>query len=147
LSFTWFFIGAHGCQDDAISLAHSNGTISLAGKPAGFDGDDPAIAQVDGTLYGLLKHISDFEGAKKNDSQPKKLGMFLLVEYLFPETEFLDQCTIAGEVVLAKVSQQSLTLPHELHQSAVGRKIFLVGLQVLGNVVDPLRQQGYLALD
>jgi hypothetical protein len=73
--------------------------------------------------------------------------MFLLVEYLFPETEFLDQRTIAGKVVLAQVSQQTLTLPNKVHEAAVGGKIFLIGLQVLGNVVDPLRQQGYLALD
>jgi hypothetical protein len=68
-------------------------------------------------------------------------------KWLFPETEFFDQSAIAFQVMLAEIGKQALALADKLHQPTVGGEIFLVYLQVLGNVVDPFRDQGYLALN
>jgi hypothetical protein len=66
---------------------------------------------------------------------------------LFSESEFFDQFAVTLEVLLAKVSQQTLPFTDQLHQATVSRKIFFVSLQMFGNTVDPLGQQGNLSLD
>jgi hypothetical protein len=66
---------------------------------------------------------------------------------LFSESEFFDQFTVALEVLLAKVGQQTLPFTNQLHQAAMSRKIFFVSLQMFGNTVDPFGQQGDLAFD
>jgi len=75
------------------------------------------------------------------------LGIVILENGLFPETEFLDQSAVACEIMLAEVVEQALTLAHHFHQPAVGGKVLFILLQVLRNVVDPLRQEGDLALN
>jgi hypothetical protein len=71
----------------------------------------------------------------------------LLENCLFPETEFLEEPAVALQVVLAEVVEQALALSYHFHQSSVRGKVLLVLLKVLGNVVDPLGQEGNLALD
>ncbi len=64
--------------------------------------------------------------------------------WLFPKTELLNQGTIAGEVVLAEVCEQTFTLTYHFHQPTVGAEIFLIGFQVSGQGRDALCKQGYL---
>ena len=76
-----------------------------------------------------------------------ELGIVLLENSLFPETKFLDQSAVALQVVLAEVGEQAFALSHKFHQAAVRGKVLLVLLKVLGNVVDPLGQEGDLSLN
>jgi hypothetical protein len=66
---------------------------------------------------------------------------------LFSKSEFFDQLTVTLEVILAHVGEQTFSFTHQLHKAAVSGKIFFIGLQVLGDTVDPLCQQSNLALD
>src|ERR1700737_3807375 len=56
---------------------------------------------------------------------------------LFSESEFFDQLAVTLEVVLAQVGEQTLSFTHQLHQTTVSGEIFFVGLQMLGDTVDP----------
>ena len=66
---------------------------------------------------------------------------------LFSESEFFDQLAVPLEIGLAHIGEQTLSFTDQLHQTTVGGEIFFIGLQVLGNTVDPLCQQRDLALD
>ena len=66
---------------------------------------------------------------------------------LFSESEFFDQLAVPLEIGLAHIGEQTLSFTDLLHQTTVGGEIFFIGLQVLGNTVDPLCQQRDLALD
>ena len=66
---------------------------------------------------------------------------------LFSESEFFDQLTVTLEVVFAQIGQQTLSFTYQLHQTAMGGKIFFIGLQMLRDTVDPLCQQRNLSLD
>src|ERR1700760_2734822 len=56
-----------------------------------------------------------------------------------PET--LDKRTVAGDVLLRQVLQQSPAAPHEEQQATAAVVVMLVHLEVLGQVIDPAGQQ------
>ena len=64
---------------------------------------------------------------------------------LFSKSEFFDQLAVTLEVLLAEIGQQTFSFANQLHQPAVRRKILFVRLQMFGDTIDPLRQQGDLS--
>lgn len=60
---------------------------------------------------------------------------------LLPEAEFLDDGAVALYVLLAHVVQEMATPAHEAQQPAAAREIFLVDLEVLGELHDALGQE------
>src|SRR5271155_3978988 len=62
------------------------------------------------------------------------------------DAESADDGAVALDVVLADVVEKPAALTDELHQAAPSVVVPLVLLQVLCQVVDPARQQGYLHL-
>ena len=65
---------------------------------------------------------------------------------LFSKSEFFDQLAVTLEVLLAEKGQQAFSFTNQLHQSTVRGKILFVRLQMFGDTIDPLRQQGDLSL-
>src|SRR3954451_11611880 len=57
---------------------------------------------------------------------------------LLADAQALDQLGIAITVLALQVVQQTPALANELQQPAAGVVIFCVGLEMLGEVVDPL---------
>ena len=74
--------------------------------------------------------------------------MFRLPECsaLFADAETLDQGTVALNVDAHEVVEQISSLANHLQQAAAAVVILLVGLQVLGEVVDSLGENGNLNL-
>lgn len=74
-------------------------------------------------------------------NQEAQLGIVISYRLsLFSQSEFLDQLTITLEVMLAHVSQQTLSFTNHLHQATVGRKIFFVRLQMLRQMANTICQ-------
>src|SRR5437764_7789441 len=65
---------------------------------------------------------------------------------LAAQAELLDEGAVALEVVLLQVVQKAAAPPDELEQPAPRVMVVLVGAQVLGQLVDPLRQHRDLHL-
>src|SRR5205823_6438257 len=65
---------------------------------------------------------------------------------LAAQAELLDEGSIALEVVLLQVIQEAAALAYELEQPTSRVVVVLVGAQMLGQVVDPLRQHRDLDL-
>src|SRR5205085_11895698 len=65
---------------------------------------------------------------------------------LAAQAELLDEGAVALEVVLLQVIQEATALPDELEQPPPRVMVVLVGAQMLGQVVDPLRQHRDLHL-
>ena len=74
----------------------------------------------------------------------EKVVVCIMIYFLSPS--FFDQLAVPLKVLLAEIGQQTLPFTDQLHQATMSRKILFVGLQVFRNTVDPLRQQGDLAL-
>ena len=65
---------------------------------------------------------------------------------LAPQAETFDQGLIPRRIVSREVVEQATSLAHQLHQPAPGMVILEVGLEVLGELSDALRQDGDLNL-
>src|SRR5204862_4839956 len=65
---------------------------------------------------------------------------------LAAQAELLDEGAVALEVVLLQVVQEAAAPPDELEQPAPRVVVVLVGAQMLGQVVDPLREHRGLYL-
>jgi hypothetical protein len=63
---------------------------------------------------------------------------------LFPETQTLDYISVAFHIIFFDIIQQSSSLADQLQQTAPGMVIFLVRLEMLGQIFDPRAQQGNL---
>src|SRR5258708_2402357 len=63
---------------------------------------------------------------------------------LIPQPEVLDDLTVAVDVRPLHVVQQTAAVPDHLQQPAAAMMVFLVSPEVLGEVVDPLGEQGDL---
>jgi hypothetical protein len=74
-------------------------------------------------------------------------GLHRVENGLFTDTEFLDKGAVTGQVVLLQVIQQAPAPAYEVHQAAVGRKVFFVGLQVRRNLVHALGDKGNLGFN
>jgi hypothetical protein len=59
-----------------------------------------------------------------------------LREKLLSQIQFVDDDAVALEVVVAEVLEQPPSLPDELQKPALGIVVFLVGLEMLGQIVD-----------
>src|SRR5699024_12611537 len=62
------------------------------------------------------------------------------------DAETLDQRAVALDVDALQVLQEALALTDQQHQTTTGVVIVLVGLEVLGQVVDPMREERDLDL-
>ena len=65
---------------------------------------------------------------------------------LLPDAEPSDYFPVAGDVFLLEIIQKPPALADHFQQAAAGVVVFLVGLEVLLQVLDPLAQQGDLNL-
>src|SRR5258708_39117235 len=63
---------------------------------------------------------------------------------LIPQPEVLDDLTVPVDVRPLHVVQQAAAVPDHLQQPAAAMMVFLVSPEVLGEVVDPLGEQGDL---
>ena len=62
------------------------------------------------------------------------------------DAELLDELTVLVDVVLLDVGEETTTLTDEHEQTAAGVEVLLVGLHVLGELLDALGQNGDLNL-
>jgi hypothetical protein len=69
------------------------------------------------------------------------LGYFLL-----SQTQFLDKRTVTGDILGSEVFQQVSSLTNHTEKTAVAVEVFFVDLQMLGQGVDTVGQNGYLYL-
>src|SRR5690606_21965798 len=65
---------------------------------------------------------------------------------LAAKAELLDQRAVAVLVLLLDVVEKRTALRHELQETTTGMVVLRVGLEVLGQIVDPLGQNGDLHL-
>ena len=65
---------------------------------------------------------------------------------LAAQTQATNQVTVAVNVALGQVLQQALAATNQKKQATTGVVIMLVGLQVLGQLTNALREQGDLCL-
>jgi hypothetical protein len=63
---------------------------------------------------------------------------------LLPETQTLDYVSVAFHIIFFDIIQQSSSLADQLQQTAPGVVIFLVRLEMLGQIFDSRAQQGNL---
>ena len=73
--------------------------------------------------------------------------MFLLARRLLTQTESLNQCTIAIDVLVVEILQELAATTYHHGQRTSGAKVLVVLLQVLGEVLNTIGEQGYLTLD
>jgi hypothetical protein len=74
-------------------------------------------------------------------------NVYYMHNELFSESEFFNQLAVTLEIGLAQISEQALSFTNQLHQTPMSGEVFLIGLQMLRNPVDPLCQQRNLALN
>src|SRR5262249_26038742 len=77
--------------------------------------------------------------AKQTNFAQKHLSRFLQKRpYSATNAEFLDQHLVAPLVAALEVVEQLTTLRHELEKPAPRMIVLYVGLEMLGEIVDPL---------
>ncbi len=65
---------------------------------------------------------------------------------LLTQTEGLDECTIAVDVLVVEILQELAATTYHHGQRAGGTEVLVVLLQVLGEVLNTIGEQCYLAL-
>ena len=70
---------------------------------------------------------------------------FCAVSRLLTKTEGLDELTIAVDVLVVQVLQELTATTYHLCQGTSGTEVLVVLLQVLGEVLNAIGEQGYLA--
>lgn len=80
------------------------------------------------------------------DAQARFLELFreTFVYALAADAKLLDKSEVPLTVALGDVTQQTAALTDQLEQSATGHKVVLVGLEVLGQLLDALGHNGDL---
>lgn len=68
------------------------------------------------------------------------------VRLLLADSQAVDQVFIAVEIRLLKIIQESTTLAYEFQKTTARVVILLVGLEMLGQIADPLAKYGHLHL-
>jgi hypothetical protein len=66
------------------------------------------------------------------------------LDTLAADTELLDQLKISLAVALGDVTQQAAALADHLQQATTGHVIVLIGLEMLGDLLDAFRQNCHL---
>ena len=79
-------------------------------------------------------------------SQVDRPSPTLPADVLSPQLEALDELLVAVVICALEVIEQTSALADDAHQAASRVMILLVELEVLGELGEPLRQQGYLDL-
>ena len=75
-------------------------------------------------------------------------GFFRLsIRCLLTEAESLDKCTIAIDVLVVEILQELAATTYHLGQGTSGTEVFVVLLQVLGEVLNTIGEEGNLALN
>lgn len=69
-----------------------------------------------------------------------------IAQRLLAETESLDDCAVAVDVLLLEVREETTALAYELHEGAVSGVILVVCLNVLCEVLDAVSEERNLAL-
>ena len=95
------------------------------------------------SLFQLLK--SDNAAQLKIQKQGSRLLPYFRI-FLLTDTQLSDQGTVTVDVLLLQVGQQITTAADHLEQAAAAVVVMLVGLEVLGQVVDTSGQQSNLDL-
>ena len=73
---------------------------------------------------------------------------FLISSYrLLTQAESLDEFTITIDVLVVKILKELTTATYQLGQRTSGTEVLVVLLQVLGEVLNAISEQGYLALN
>src|SRR5262249_6938226 len=67
-------------------------------------------------------------------------------EALLTQAETTDETVVPIRITLSQILQQAVALPDQLQQAASRRAVLLMGLDCLGQLGDPLGQQGDLNL-
>jgi hypothetical protein len=67
-----------------------------------------------------------------------------VLSVLLSEVQCLNQIAIALDIVVTEIVEQPSSLPDEHEKPAPGVMVLLVNLEMLGEVVDPLGEYGYL---
>jgi hypothetical protein len=65
---------------------------------------------------------------------------------LSAQPKLLNQSAIPVDVLFFEIIQEAPPLSHQLDQAPAGVVIFGVGLEVVGQITDPLTQDGHLNL-
>jgi hypothetical protein len=65
---------------------------------------------------------------------------------LLPDAKLFDEAAIPLEVLALQIVQQPPALADQLHEPPPGMMVFGVGLEVLGQIADPLAEDGNLDL-
>jgi hypothetical protein len=65
---------------------------------------------------------------------------------LFAQPELLNQSAIPVDVLFLEVIQETSPLSHQFDQAPAGVMVFGVNLEMVGQVTDPLAQNGHLNL-
>ena len=88
-----------------------------------------------GRVAGLVQLAAEsFGETERNRLRPKLVAQF----------ELFRDCRVATHVRVMKVVQQTATLTNHDEQSATRAVILFTGLQVFGQMVDPLGEKGNL---
>ena len=80
------------------------------------------------------------------DILKRRRGCLFLDVRLLAETKFLDDCTIALDVLSLEVREETTTLTYELHKRTVSNVVFVVCLHVLSEVLNTISEKCNLAL-
>jgi len=80
------------------------------------------------------------------DILKRRRGCLFLDIRLLAETKFLDDCTIALDVLSLEVGEETTTLTYELNQGTIGNVILVVCLHVLSEVLNTVGEECNLAL-
>ena len=66
---------------------------------------------------------------------------------LLTQTKSLDKCTVTIDVLVVEILQELTTATYHLGQCTSGAEVLVVLLQVLGEVLNTIGEQGYLTLN
>ncbi len=146
-----------------IAVADQDSSIGLFGILAGFDDEWPAAEFKLKSLHAPFPpHISFFTftlqiisySATKenvlfampvlNGRQTKKKRVAPLIFGLLSQIQPAQQRAIPFQITVLEIIQQAAAMADHLQQTATGMMIFLVILQMLGQLVDPVGQNGDL---
>ena len=74
-------------------------------------------------------------------------SLFVCRIVLLTQAECLDEFTITIDVLVVEILQELTTATYQLGQRTSGTEVLVVLLQVLGEVLNAIGEQGYLALN
>ena len=139
------FAGGGGHQDDGVSAADEDGAVGLLGEPAGLEGDRLA-ADLDFKCRHLVLRLpsvprAGLRGASVRGDLDMSGLSSLESSALLAQLELFHEGAVALHVFGLQVVEQAPAVADHLQQTATRVVVFLVRLEVLGEVVDALGQE------